>query len=196
MSGSEGWLARRNLLLGLAGVGVGAAAQKRLPNHLFSLTVWASGPAVDFVLLNIAEQPLRLVWPTPPAFDVLVRDETGLLLSGEAAADGFATAVPAPALDIGEVRRRARRLSAWKARHGSVRMPELYRLVRERLGGGVSPDGRYGLTFRMRVAVIDPAGGFQMATVQSRSLCTLSLDGRRQGTVCTGPPLTEEDPRS
>jgi hypothetical protein len=179
-------------MLGLAGVGLGGAAPKRLPNHLFSLTVWAEGPKVDFVLLNIAEQTLQLVWPTPPAFDVLVRDEARNLLSN-ASPDGFVAMVPAPALDVREVRRRARRLVAWKAFKGSISTPDLYRLVREKLGEAVRPDGRYALTFRMRVPVVDPAGGFQMVTATARSLCTMSFDGRRQGMVCLGPQAVEED---
>jgi hypothetical protein len=184
---------RRAVLLGLAGIGVTAAAPKSLPNHLFSLTVWASGPSVDFMLLNIAEQPLELVWTAPPAFDVQLRDEEGWVLSGDRGApDGFVPAIAPAAITLVEARRRARRLRAWKAFKGSVSSEALRRLVTTRIHEPLDPDRRYALTFRMRVPVLDPAGGMQVATVQSRSLCTWSFAGERLQTVCTGPLLTPD----
>jgi hypothetical protein len=178
---------RRAVLLGLAGLGVSAAAPKRLPNHLFSLTVWASGPGVDFLLLNISEQALQLVWPAPPPFDVVIRDEEGWLLS-----DGYLAGIAPPTLTLAETRRRARRLRSWKSFKGSIPTDSLRRLLEGRLAEPLTPGRRYALSFRMRVPVLDPAGGMQVATVQSRSLCTWSFEIARLRTDCTGPLLTGE----
>jgi hypothetical protein len=193
MSTSEAMPQRRAVILGLAGLGVCAAAPKGLPNHLFSLTVWASGPTVDFLLLNISEQTLQLVWPAPPSFDVLVRDEEGWILSDRRASpDGFVPAIAPASLTLAEVRRRARRLRSWKSIKGSIPTETLRRLLDGRIREPLTPDRRYALSFRMRVPVLDPAGGMQVATVQSRSLCTWTFAGERLRTDCTGPLLTTE----
>ena len=189
MSTSKALPARRAVILGMASAGLTAAAPKGLPNHLFSLTVWASGPTVDFLLLNISEQPLELVWTATPPFDVIVHDEEGWLLSG-GAPDGYVAAIPPPTLTLAEARRRARRLRSWKSFKGSIPTEALGRLLEGRLAEPLTPGRRYALSFRMRVPVLDPAGGMQIATVQSRSLCTWSLDAGRLRTDCTGPLLT------
>jgi hypothetical protein len=197
MGSQKDQTSRRAILLGLAGFGLTGAAPKSLPNHLFSLTVWASGgPMIDFLLLNISEQPLELVWTAPPAFEVLVRDEEGWILSDDRSAptgswDGFITAVAPASITLADVRRKARRLRAWKAFKGSVTSETLRRLIEGRLREPLDPDRLYALTFRMRVPVIDPASGMQLATVQSRSLCTWSFEAGRLQTVCTGPRFTD-----
>jgi hypothetical protein len=191
MSTSKVMPARRAVILGMASAGLTAAAPKGLPNHMFSLTVWASGPTVDFLLLNISEQPLQLVWTATPPFDVLVRDEEGWLLTGDRSLpDGYVAAIPPPALTLADARRRARRLRSWKSFRGSIPTEALRRLLEARLSEPLTPGRRYALSFRMRVPVLDPAGGMQVATVQSRSLCTWSLDTGRLRTDCTGPLLT------
>jgi hypothetical protein len=163
-------LDRRWVLLGLGALGgCAGVGDAPLPDYLFSLTVWASGPKIDFLLLNTTEHPLRVINLLPQGLGVRVRDDAGAALTADYA-PLFEPLRP-EALDP----RKARRVRAWKAAKGSIAAAELARRLQPVLAQPLDPARKYDLDFLVEAPVVDPSGVVRIARVKTRSLCAASF---------------------
>ena len=176
---------RRAALSGLLALG-GCAATGPLPSYLFSLTAWASGDKIDFLLLNASERPLRVVNLMPRGLWVQVTSATGEVLTP--GAGRFADHLPVFGQDLPEsYAASARRLRPWKAAKGSISTRDLLSRLHGRLTQPIDRGGVYGVAFAMEVPVIDAGDEVRLAAVQARSVCTITYERRAFRIDCRGP---------
>ena len=170
---------RRILLAGLSALAGCASARQPLPGYVFSLTVWASGESVDFLLLNVADQPIRVINVLPGSLAVEVRDDAGAPLT-----DGFMPLFPdRPA--VAPDPRRASRLPSQKAAKGSLSARGLAEALSARIA--LDPARTYRLGFQVEAPVVGPDNQVLLAHVRTRSLCDLSFRDGRPRMDCRSP---------
>jgi hypothetical protein len=175
---SKSW-SRRGVLAGAGALAGCAATSGPLPGYVFSLTVWASGDTVDFLLLNVADNPVAVINPVPRQLAVEIKDDMGASLT-----DGFVPLFEdAPPLDLSP--RRARKLLSQKAAKGSMSARQLT----QALAGRVSfdPARIYSFGFEVQAPVVSASNQVLLAHVRTRSLCDLSFRDSRARMDCRSP---------
>lgn len=174
-------LDRRWVLLGLGALAGCAGAPQALPDYIFSLTAWASGDRVDFLLLNVTDQPVSVINDIIKNLSFEIRDSEGAPLT-----DGFVGFVLFDLLE-GDTPRifdeRARRLASRKALKASLSASELALRVEQSIRRRLDPAQRYRVTFQTQVRVRN-RDAFTTATVRSRSVCDLSVQAGRSRIDC------------
>jgi hypothetical protein len=170
---------RRLALIGPAALAACAGAEPPLPGYLFSLTVWGSGESIEFLLLNVADHPIRVIQALPGAVRVEVADGAGASLTG-----GFVPLFSdAPAPDLSPAR--ARRLPSQKALRAKLSAAGIARALAGRVS--LDPAQTYRIGFEVDAPVVGPDGTVLMAHVRTRSLCDLSFRDGRPQMACRSP---------
>jgi hypothetical protein len=175
-----GGLHRRIFLAGLVALSGCVTAERPLPDYVFSLTAWPGRDGgVDFLLLNVADNPIRVINPLPQALAVEVRDDAGTSLT-----DGFQPLFqnsPPPDLNAAH----AHRLPSQKAVRGYISAAQLTQALAGRVT--FDPARTYRLGFEVDAPVVGPGNQVLTAHVRTRSLCDLSFRDNRPRIDCRSP---------
>lgn len=161
----------------LAAVACGcASAATRLPDFIFSLTAWASGPEIEFLLLNVTQQRVKASNNILSALLVEVRDDAGQPVTRGPVR--YQPASPSPQA------RDTRSLRPNRVFRQKVSTELLLQRIEAEAGASLDRTRRYSVRFETLTPVIGPKDELVFATVRSRSVCTISFVATKPRADC------------